>query len=952
MRTNKLKSKLVVILTAIMLFSVSLSVVSFNSFRASADTSLAQLVTDFNMSDKQQVRYAENEGDPKGMRFVAVLGDDDYSRLQNAGYDKIEYGYFIMPAYYETKIGTINEENTFGASAKYTWDGKAGGQGQYKVLHKSGIVPVLDENGDLSQGDYLVKGSVVDMRPQNLATKYTARMYIKATKGSAVEYKFAVAPTFNSSMIDVAIRAMDNGETDASLQGYVDSYKKWYAEKNGGAKPTYSYTVNYVKGNEIVKTITVENVEINTDVNYTQLADGYVLDSSKNSDLKGKVYADNSLTLTAYVKECITVKGALYNNELYHFERNSDEDAKVEFTNALGKVNTVKIGDVNIANFFYEDSTKTLTISKDVVKTLATGDFDMMIETATDLYSARITVADVIINDVTEFMQLQTSGQPSTAESFNYYILGNDIENVTGYTNTQNASASVYFRGTLDGKGYAVKNLTMGSNSHALFSVMSSSATVKNIAFINVTQQSAHRVAIIANQAFETAVVDNVFISGLTNTNSVIFNTSSDTVKISNTVVDVTCNYEDKKVNPAITRGGAVITNSYVCSNYTGGVGAGAVNCVETTTENALLDAMNKNLPDTFNALWSFDVSGNLKFGDEVVMKYSKTIVGKKTNGELFYFGKDVTNAKGYAGAYVSNDNYNVTLPEDVGTVNAVSIAGASVSGFAYSNKVLSIPVSAISSIASGETTLEIDASTANYKATVTVADSVIYDSSDIVNVWTNETAIGSGKLIVLDRDITWDYASNFAGASKHMYGTLDGKGNAIIGFKANTRIWNTLQSGTVIKNIAMIGANFYASGGLFGGEIGSVTFDNVAVTFDVANCNGLVSSITNKITIKDTIVVCNNTAFNSYGYAGSYSNGKVVTLENAYCVTGHTGAIKNQNASGDTTNIYETAQSTVCADLATLLTKSENLKNFNTNYWKVENGSIYFGGDVVLANG
>ena len=74
----------------------------------------------------------------------------------------------------------------------------------------------------------------------------------------------------------------------------------------------------------------------------------------------------------------------------------------------------------------------------------------------------------------------------------------------------------------------------------------------------------------------------------------------------------------------------------------------------------------------------------------------------------------------------------------------------------------------------------------------------------------------------------------------------------------------------------------------------------------------------------------------------------KTLTLDNSYCVTS-TGAIKTPASTEDAN--YINAQATVCSDLATLLAKSENLKAFSSDYWSVENGSVLFGGNVVLAS-
>ncbi|MBQ9756089.1 MAG: hypothetical protein IJV99_00655 [Clostridia bacterium] len=934
----KTRNRLLVVLSVLMAFAFMFGIFGFRTAKADS----ASMVTSFTMSESQSVRV----DDHKGMRFYAVLSNTDYQNLfgSESNYEDVEFGYFIMPAYYEEILGDINEESTFGDQAVYTWEGKEGA-GTYTVIHNVGAYPVLDTQGEISQGNYLIKGSVVNMYPQNLATKYTARMYVKATNKTtqATEYQFATKAKTTASMIDVAIKALDAGVQDDSLQGYIDSYNAWHTTEKGSA-PTFTYTVNYVSGGEIVKSVVSEqSYAINTPVSITATApEGYLLDQAMadSNVLSGKIFADNSLVLTVYVTNLTeeTMEGSLYNKELYYFDKSSAEDASVVLPKAIGKVSALAIGGtvIDSANFSYEDATKTLTVKADAISALATGDVDMVITGATAIYTAKVTVADVVLKTAQDILD-----KVSDKKITGYYVLGNDIENVTGHTAGYGTGV---LSGVLDGKGFAIKNLTMESNARGLFDRIDSTGIIRNIGLINFTHKMAET-AFLVNE--NRGTVQNVFASGVNAGRGGLVNTNYATAKLINVIANISGTSDYALVNAFIYSHdeGAVASDLYAISNYASllpGVTEG-----NFATTKAFFEYFKNGLPATFDKqLWSFDNSGNLCFGDEIAIYNTKDLVGAKNFGELFYFSKDVTTPTGYANEYVKDGFYNIAIPENFTEtkIDTLTIGTTEVTGFIYADKVLKVPTSAISSVANGEIKLVIVSGASSYQATATVADSVLYDMSDVCNVLPTATSISSGKLIVLDRNINWDTTTIYKNTTTHMYATLDGKGYSIIGLKVDPYLWRTLQSGTVIKNIGFLNTIYHASAGLFAGEIGSITIDNVAVSIAAGACSGYVNSMTHNITLRDSIMVCNSS---SYGIAKTYTNTRTLTVDNSFCVT-NTDAFKTVGNVEDT--IYVNAKATVCADIATLKTKSENLKNFDSDYWTIDaSGNICFGGEIVV---
>ena len=155
---------------------------------------------------------------------------------------------------------------------------------------------------------------------------------------------------------------------------------------------------------------------------------------------------------------------------------------------------------------------------------------------------------------------------------------------------------------------------------------------------------------------------------------------------------------------------------------------------------------------------------------------------------------------------------------------------------------------------------------------------------------------------------------------------------------------FQTLQGGSIIRNIAFLNTTYSGVSGFFCSQSGAITIENVAITISAGTCSGLVGSMTQNLTIEDTVVVCNGT---SYGYMGAYDAAKTLTLINSYVVTTDTDAIKTPTSTEDA--IYVSAKATVCSNLEDLLKKSNNLNSFDS-YWSLVEGNLCFGGKVVVA--
>lgn len=119
--------------------------------------------------------------EPYGIRFAMNVSAEDKARIDAAvsegtAYTAVRYGMLIMPYSYIAKYGEINEENLFGANAKYTWTGKEGAGTTQIMLRYS------EWGLQLNKDDYVLQYSNVDLVEDAIVTEFVGAGFIELTK--------------------------------------------------------------------------------------------------------------------------------------------------------------------------------------------------------------------------------------------------------------------------------------------------------------------------------------------------------------------------------------------------------------------------------------------------------------------------------------------------------------------------------------------------------------------------------------------------------------------------------------------------------------------------------------------------------------------------------------------------------------------------------------------------
>lgn len=183
------------------------------------------------------------------------------------------------------------------------------------------------------------------------------------------------------------------------------------------------------------------------------------------------------------------------------------------------------------------DVTSRITVSGTTVtfdkSTTAVGEYDFVIETDFGVYAYPLIVCDKAISTPAELRAMESycqklpagiKGDQVDGKTFDVYFwtgylaLKNDIdlagaafEDFCDYVSCGYSASNLSgFRGTFNGCGYTIKNLTITKASGGLFGNMGSGSEFKNVNIVNADNQGLG--GVVCNYSFGT--ISNVFVSG------------------------------------------------------------------------------------------------------------------------------------------------------------------------------------------------------------------------------------------------------------------------------------------------------------------------------------------------------------------------------------------------------------------------------------------------------
>lgn len=264
---------------------------------------------------------ASVRSDGNGIRYGMYISDTEYGTINKKVADgeisNVVYGILIAPAFYHDAYALNEEENVFGESAAYYWEGSSvdkTGKVRITNLYTSNLGDHKDRDG------YKVMfASIIDLKPENIDKEFIGVGYMKYTVGTTDKYIFAPINDNVRSMAYVAQTHIERNPGDPVNEALKSNYLDKVA-----LVESY-YTTEYYLENadgEFVKadaeTVKVPST-IGAKVNPIQKEiAGYYFDSENvNNSGESTVYANDKTVLKAYYKSnsSINADGSFYNSD-------------------------------------------------------------------------------------------------------------------------------------------------------------------------------------------------------------------------------------------------------------------------------------------------------------------------------------------------------------------------------------------------------------------------------------------------------------------------------------------------------------------------------------------------------------------------------------------------------------------------------------------------------------
>lgn len=156
-------------------------------------------------------------------------------------------------------------------------------------------------------------------------------------------------------------------------------------------------------------------------------------------------------------------------------------------------------GDVSILGIYDSlEPGKNLFQNGKLTSELTLGVRNWRVESELDCYALEVVVASKIIRSVDELRSLLSYGKDREVGNFGvlsfsgYFLLGKDLDfegaafrNIVGIANGATNPVSSGFKGTFDGRGHTLSNVTLTSDNGGLFGTLAVGSVIKNLAFKN-----------------------------------------------------------------------------------------------------------------------------------------------------------------------------------------------------------------------------------------------------------------------------------------------------------------------------------------------------------------------------------------------------------------------------------------------------------------------------------
>ena len=412
---------------------------------------------------------------------------------------------------------------------------------------------------------------------------------------------------------------------------------------------------------------------------------------------------------------------------------------------------------------------------------------EVVIHTNTSQYTGKMTIATIVISNKNELKEFEdyTSTGAENSKIDGYFVLDSNID----YEGKKLSLCSHYedFAGTLDGRGYTIKNVSINvtSGDRGLFGRFVS-GTIKNIAFVGLmnTDTSSDTNRILLTMSLK-GTVENVYIQATRGniTRKVVGGGAISVVEATGVVKNLVVNITEGTTKETVAVHGSAITGA---SNYR----ATIENVIGISSFYKAMDyptgwANSANYPTVVSYT-------SISEAQEANVEYSGTVWDTSIwdiTGAIPMFKEEQYVQLSNVDIDLSKVDTHVTLYSEIqGTVKEVKIFGENVpfeiaDGIKISKTILSGML--------GKNDIQIKTDTTNYNGTVTIATMILSDKTEL-KAFEDYTSTGAENskidgYFILDSNI--DYEGQKLSLCSHyedFVGTLDGRGYTIKNVSVN----------------------------------------------------------------------------------------------------------------------------------------------------------------------
>ena len=435
-------------------------------------------LTSFNTVTGAQIRL----DNPVGIRFTTEISTEDLNKLpDNAVFGTLVIGTDYLGAS-ELTLDTAGVENVVAER----WFGVEGGINSYTAVI---IGESMEEN----------------FPEEYYAMELTARGYVKYTDVNSTEYIAYSDNIVSRSMSYIAAAALasDDYTSDnlAFLQNVADKAlgETISFAEDGVTVPTgFDYVLNLTGTNGMPAKLSV-----------TEGEGGTVSGTVFSADVAGSY----EVTAVCGSKTCSTVinvkdpEGSLV-TDIKSVQVLTKADIAGEVDITVPEIGTANITALYGGTYSVKDEN---TLSVNLEDKLSVGERDLFIVNDGNIYSLSICVADEIITDGTQFIQMLTERIVDTQpQTLKYYALTADIE-IERDLEEKATQAWMYFD-TFDGRGHMISNSLEDTpiNAYGIFANLY--GTVKNLIVNQVRLRTAGNYGGVIAFQVSSGVVENCVV--------------------------------------------------------------------------------------------------------------------------------------------------------------------------------------------------------------------------------------------------------------------------------------------------------------------------------------------------------------------------------------------------------------------------------------------------------